>query len=261
MNVVIRNPQKSDTFAALFQHIRLFTEHINVMFEKDKVFFQSMDSARVSVFELTLPSTWFDVYEHTSQSAIPIGISSSLLFKILNTRDKAQETQIKYDVDNSDKLYIGFTCDNKAIFDKNFEIPLMDIECELMGIPATESQADFSVSSANFANIINQLKLFGDTLDITCNEDKIVLQSLSTEAGKMDVEISIDELDSYSINEGETVKLSFSLNILHNICMYSKISKNVEISLIDNFPMKIVYNLGAETANLTFYLAPKISED
>lgn len=261
MNVVISNPQKADTFAAVFQHIRLFTEHINIMFEKDKVFFQSMDSARVSVFELTLPSTWFDVYEHTNEGAIPIGISSSLLFKILNTRDKAQETNIRYDTDNSDKLYIGFSCDNKSIFDKNFEIPLMDLEYEMMGIPAIESQAEISICSANFANIINQLKLFGDTLEIECNEEKIVLHSVSPDAGKMQVEISIDDLTAYAINEGESMKLSFSLTILHNICMYSKISKNVEIQLVDNYPMKVVYNLGDEVANLTFYLAPKISDD
>ena len=261
MNVVIRNPQKADTFGAIFQHIRLFTEHINIMFEKDKVFFQSMDSARVSVFELTLPSTWFDVYEHTNESAIPIGISSSLLFKILNTRDKAQETRIRYDTENSDKLYIGFSCDNKSIFDKHFEIPLMDLEYEMMGIPETDSQAEISICSMNFANIINQLKLFGDTLEIECDENKIALHSVSPDAGKMQVEISIDDLTAYAINEGETMKLSFSLTILHNICMYSKISKNVDIHLIDNFPMKIVYNLGCETAKLVFYLAPKISDD
>ena len=261
MNVIIRNPQKSDIFASLFQHIRLFTEHINIMFETDKVYFQSMDSAKVSVFELTLPSTWFDVYEHTNGAAIPIGISSSLLFKILNTRDKAQETIIRYDTDNSDKLYIGFTCDNKAIFDKNFEIPLMDLEYELMHIPAMDTQAELSISAINFSNIINQLKLFGDTLEIECNEENVILHSVSQDCGKMQVEISIDELTAYAINEGEVVKLSFSLIILHNICMYSKISKNMDIHLVENYPMKLTYNLGSDDANLVFYLAPKISDD
>jgi len=75
------------------------------------------------------------------------------------------------------------------------------------------------------------------------------------------VEIDINELTEYAIEENETVKLSFSLTILHNVCMYSKISKNVNLYLKDNFPMKICYALGDNDAKLTFYLAPKMSDD
>jgi len=53
--------------------------------------------------------------------------------------------------------------------------------------------------------------------------------------------------------------ITFSLKILHNICLYNKISKEVIVHLTSNFPMKIVYDLG-ENANMTFYLAPKIED-
>jgi len=261
MNVVIKNQQKAECFSGLFQHIRLFTEHINIMFETDKVYFQSMDSSRVSIFELYLPATWFDTYEHTHDTAVAIGISSTLLFKILNTREKGQETKLVFDGEQSDKLFVDFTCENPAIFDKKFEIPLMDLEQDVMQIPEMDSQAEFSLCSTNFSNLINQLKLFGDTLEIECTEEKIKLHSVSQDAGKMQVEIDINELTEYAIEENETVKLSFSLTILHNVCMYSKISKNVNLYLKDNFPMKICYALGDNDAKLTFYLAPKMSDD
>lgn len=261
MNVVLRNPQKAESFSSLFQHIKLFTDHVNIMFEKEHMYLQSMDSSRVSVFEIKLESTWFDTYEHTHPNAIPLGVSSALLFKILNTRDKVQELQLVFDNDESDKLFINFTCENKAIFDKKFELPLVDLEYELMAIPDSESQAEISINSANFANIINQMKMFGDTLEIECDEEKIMMYSISQESGKMLVEINIDDLTAYSINEGESMKLSFSLNVLHNICMYNKIAKDVEIRLTENFPMKITYLLGDENSKMVFYLAPKISDD
>jgi len=261
MNIVIRNPQKAECFASLFQHIKLFTEHVNITFEKERMFLQSMDSARVSIFEMNLPAVWFDVYEHTNNSPITIGLSSTMLFKILNTRDKVQETNLVFDMDEVDKLYLNFTCENKSIFDKHFELPLIDLEYEIMNIPESESDAEFSICSTNFANIINQLKLFGDTLEITCTEEKILLNSLSIESGKMSVEINIDDLTSYSINEGENMNLSFSLNNLHNICLYSKIAKEMDIRLTKNFPMKIVFHLGEENTKMTFYLAPKINDD
>jgi len=101
----------------------------------------------------------------------------------------------------------------------------------------------------------------GPNLAIQCSEEKIVLHSISIESGKMLVDINIEDLTEYSINEGEIIKLSFSLNMLHNICMYNKISKEIVIFLTKDYPMKVVYHLGEDNANFTFYLAPKISDD
>jgi proliferating cell nuclear antigen PCNA len=241
--------------------MKAFTEHVNVMFENNHMYLQSMDSARVSVFEYTLPNTWFDNYQHTHETSIPLGINSTLLFKILNTRDKIQTITLVFDPENNDKLYINFTSDSKTVFDKHFELPLMDLDYELMEIPNMECDAEFSIPSGTFASLVSQLKMFGETLDIECSEEKIELMSLSDGLGKMSVNINIDDLDYYSINEGEIMKLSFSLNILNNICAYNKVAKDMEIKLIKNFPMKIIYSLGDENAKMTFYLAPKINDD
>lgn len=259
ITIGITDIQKAECFSALFQHIRLFTEQINIMLESGRMYIQSMDSARVSIFEIFIPSTWFDVYQHTNVGSTTIGLNSTMLFKILNTRDKLQEISIVFNEDDPDKLFLNLTCDNKSIFDKHFELPLLDLDYELMNIPHIESQAELSISSTNFASIINQLKLFGDSLDIECNEENILLTSVSQESGKMLVKIDIDDLTSYAINEGENMKISFSLNNLHNICMYNKIAKEIEIHLTKNYPMKIIYNLGDDT-KLVFYLAPKIDD-
>lgn len=261
MELNINNPGKAEIFAALFQHIKLFTEHVNIMFNMDKMFIQAMDSSRVSIFEIYLPATWFDVYTHERESGITIGINASLLFKVLNAREKNQLLHIKFDEVESDKLYLDFTSESNTVFNKHFEIPLMDIEFEIMNIPAIDYQAEFSIPSLNFAILINQLQMFGDTLQIECSEDKIQLCSTSIETGKMFVEIPIDDLTSFAILEGEHLSLSFSLAHLHNICLYSKLSKDVEINLSANYPIKMVYSLGQIDAKFVFYLAPKINDD
>mgnify|MGYP003343455604 CR=1 FL=1 len=189
-----------------------------------------------------------------------MGVNATLLYKILSTREKSQETQIIFDSNDEDKLFIHFVSEDKAVFDKRFELPLVDLDMETMDIPTMDSNAEFSIDSVNFANIVNQLKLFGDTMDIECSEKKIELKSVSEGAGKMAVDIQFDELSEYSINEGETVNLSFSLNMLHNICLYYKVSKEVHVHLTKDFPMKIIYYLGDEHTKLVFYLAPKIGD-
>ena len=86
------------------------------------------------------------------------------------------------------------------------------------------------------------------------------MSSQSQETGKMSVNVPIDDLSSYAIDEGETIDMSFSLSHLKNICLYSKISKDFDIYLKTEFPIKIVYLLGSEQAKATFYLAPKIED-
>jgi hypothetical protein len=52
---------------------------------------------------------------------------------------------------------------------------------------------------------------------IDCSEEKITLCATSQETGKMMVDINIDDLDEFAINDGETISLSFGLKYLHNI--------------------------------------------
>ena len=268
MNFSITNPVKAEHFTAIFQHLKLFTDAVNILFEKTGIYIQTMDNTRVSIFELKMPSEWFDSYCHKGNSAISIGVSSSLLFKILNTRDKLQSIMVAYNEETDDKLSIQFTCMNndksktdiKGIFDKHFEIPLIDLTEEHMAIPEIDFQAEIVLPSSIFASIIQQLKLFGETIEITCNEDKIMLCSNSIENGKMFVEIKIDDVEEFSINEGENLSISYSLNYLNNICLYHKIAKNIEIKLSNDFPMRIYYDLG-EGASILFYLAPKITDE
>ena len=37
MNITINNTGNAERFGLLFQHIRLFTEHVNVTFDKDVI--------------------------------------------------------------------------------------------------------------------------------------------------------------------------------------------------------------------------------
>ena len=261
MDILLCDPEKINVFASIFQHIKVFTERINIVFHKDKVFMQSMDSCHVIIFEISLPAEWFDQYTHHGDASFTLGIHSSILFRILNARDKTHKVNIVYDSEDADKLHLHFTSDKKAEFDKHFEIILIELETEYMEIPEIEHEAEFILDSQNFANIINQLKMFGDNLSIKCSEEDIVLYSSSQDQGKMFVNIKIDDLTSFVIDEGGNIESSYSLAYLHNICLYNKIAREIEIKIAKDYPMKIVYKIaGHDDSSMVFYLAPKIDE-
>lgn len=258
MELVITNPVKADIFATIFQNIKLFTDHISILCKSTGLYIQTMDSSRVSIVELSLPATWFDKYSYTVD--ISIGISSSILYKILNARTVPQTIHIVYENESHDTLSVHFTTEEKKHFDKHFEVPLIDLEQEYMHIPPIEYVAEFTVPSTIFSGLIQQLKMFGETMDINCSEEKIVLFSNSSDTGKMSVEINIDDLTSFSINESEELNLSFSLNYMHNICSFNKLAKEMEIKICNDYPLAIIYNVGDE-GFMKFYLAPKIDSD
>jgi len=243
-----------------------------------------MDSTHTSIIELTLSKEWFDGYEYTHTGDIVLGIPVSIFFKILNTREKQQSIHIEYTPittekngkkkQASDDLSIHFKKDttnttNKPTknedpaFDKHFQCPLIDIESEMMNIPETEYSAEFTLVSSVFSVLVNQLKGFGDTLTIKCVDDEknqIQLTAESSESGTMTVDITDENLQAFSINEGEEMTASFSLQHMHHICLFHKIATNMEIRVSTDYPLSIIYPI-TETDHLRLYLAPKVSTE
>ena len=82
MDIQILNPSTAECFTNLFQHIKLFTEYVNITFSKEKLYLQTMDSSRVSIVEIFLPENWFQKYDLKNEESITIGINASILFKL-----------------------------------------------------------------------------------------------------------------------------------------------------------------------------------
>jgi proliferating cell nuclear antigen len=172
-----------------------------------------------------------------------------------------EQDRLMIHLTNQDDTDTKTTKDKKSNFDKHFELPLMDIEEDAMQIPEIEYNAELAMQSAQFADIVTQLKMFGDTMDVQCSEERIALASTSHDQGKMFVEIGINDLSEFAIDEGVDLALSFSLTYLKYFCAYSKISESVSIKFSDSYPMRVAYSLGDDdNANLVFYLAPKIND-
>jgi proliferating cell nuclear antigen len=259
MELSLAPSPKADAFVALFQHIRLFSEHVNITFSEDQVYMQCMDNAHVAILELYLPKTWFDQYESTNTT---IGINAAFLYRILSSREKDQKIHVVYSGEDVLRVHLTSEAATSAKnFDKHFELPLLSLDVDTMEIPAIEYTAEIQLSSAHLASIVSQLKMFGDTMEIKCSEETIMLASNSQDQGKMYVEIHIDDVAGFAIEEGSELNLSFSLGYLHNICMYHKLAKEIEWKFSESYPMQVVYPLDeAKEARLVFYLAPKMED-
>jgi proliferating cell nuclear antigen PCNA len=261
MLLKISNPTRAEKLNIIFQNIKLITADINITFGTDKVHIQCMDPAHVAVLEVHIGSTWFDSYELSDNiEGLVIGVNANIMGKIFGTRNKSQDITIECR-DDTDTLSVRFESEDINEYNKSFEIPLMDLDIDMMEIPVEEYEAEFSLPSHIYASLMSQLKLFGETMNVECSEDKIMLNSSSIDTGKMSTEISIDDLNEFSIDEGRELNISYSLSYLCDVANFHKLSNEIELKLKDDFPIQLIYNLGTEDANVMFYIAPKITLD
>ena len=175
------------------------------------------------------------------------------------SKKKKLEEQLEV---NKDETKIENKEDKKEIFncyEKFFEIPLVDIDCEMLEIPPTDYDATLKIESKNIKNLIDNFALFeSSTVDFTFNQEDISLKSSGIETN-MEVNISHDQMEIYSITEDTVFTNSFSLKFLHNICQFSKISKIIQIQQSNKIPVEFTFMLDDENI-FRIYLAPTIND-
>lgn len=264
MRIIINDKIKKDLFIAIAQTLKGSTTLVNLIFNADHLYIQGMDKSHVCLFDVHIKASWFNEYEKNAEECdiATICIDTNTFHSILATCKDEHDICLHYKGD-AESFFIDLTIKDlykgKGDFSTFFKIPLADMDHELLNIPVTDYDAEFSMNSKKIVEIANKMLLFGDTIHFVCSEEKIDLIANGV-AGEMIVNIPIEDLNEYSIAEGEIVKTGYSLNYISKMCFTTKLSTNIDLFISGEFPMKIKYDLG-EGSHFIFYIAPKIEED
>lgn len=254
MKFEINEKKKCELFINIFNNLKYFTDNVIIRIDENKLYIQGMDNSHVCVYELKLDNSWFNCWN--VNNSLDFGINLPIFNKMLRVWSDKQSIII-HDEDG-DNLNIEFTSNVIGEFNKYLVLPLMDIDCEMLGIPDTEYEADITLISCKMKQIMDELSCFNDTINFNCNEDEVAIDATSGE-GSMKVVIKIDDIESLAVIEGETIESSFSIKYISYMCQFHKISENCTISMSANTPMKMKYNID-EKSDMVFYLAPKMVE-
>ena len=117
MKIVI-DSTKSRIFATLFEILSSIIDEVNIEFRENEIYIQTMDSVRISLFELVLKEEWFKTYD--IDKSIVIGVKLSVINKILNCTHPTQSIVFVY-IDDKDKLDISLTHGAKGTFNKYYQ--------------------------------------------------------------------------------------------------------------------------------------------
>jgi proliferating cell nuclear antigen PCNA len=260
MRLTIVDKQKKETFISIFQVLKGCASTINISFNAEDVYIQGMDKSHVCLFDIKILKEWFHVYETDDTDKSVVGIDTSIFYNILSMNKDNCSLTIHYEND-PDCINIDLINETNAAgeYSKYFKLPLVDLDCDLLHIPDTDYAAEFSVNAKKIHEITSQLQIFGDVMNIQCNEEKINIISKGVD-GEMMVNIPIDDLEEFAISEGEELNISYSLNYIHKMCITTKLSSEIKFHISGDCPMKISYDLGYNS-HVMFYIAPKIEDD
>ncbi|CAI0475507.1 unnamed protein product [Linum tenue] len=221
---------------------------------------QAMDSSHVALVALLLRAEGFEHFR--CDRNISMGMNLGNMAKMLKCAGNDDIITIKGD-DGSDTVTFMFespTQDKIA----DFEMKLMDIDSEHLGIPDAEYQAIVRMPSAEFMRICRDLATIGDTVVISVTKEGVKF-SARGDMGSANIVLrqntTVDKPEEATIIEmNEPVSLTFALRYMNSFTKATPLSNTVTLSLSAELPIVVEYKI-AEMGYIRYYLAPKIEDD
>lgn len=237
---------------------------------------QAMDNSHVALVSMMLKSESFSPFR--CDRNIALGINLGSLQKVLRAAQSSDILTLKAE-DAPDVVNLVFESANSDRISE-YDIKLMDIDQEHLGIPETEYGATISIPSTEFQRICRDLSAISesgkppydrappvretnevDIVGIECTKEGVKFASqgdIGSGAVTLRSHTDVEKPDNnVEIDLSEPVALTFSLKYLVNFCKATGLSSQVKLCLSSEVPLLVEYAL-SNNSYLRFYLAPKV---
>ncbi len=219
---------------------------------------EAMDPSRICLLKFVLERELFDEYECDEE--YKIGVNLADLNKILARSGTGDGFIITFN-DADQKIKIQIINEKRKKRKRTFSLALLDVDTEEIKFDTLEMieySSQWVMDISYLIEAIKDAEIYSEILTIKTNEDDgISFESLG-QIGEMYGVISIDELEASEINS--SANGSYSLTFLKNILKLSTITEELEISLKDDHPLKLIFTL-TNTSKLLYFLAPRVEDE
>ncbi|EWM26272.1 hypothetical protein NSK_002771 [Nannochloropsis salina CCMP1776] len=245
----------------IIEAIKDLVQEANVDCSEEGLTMQAMDASHVSLCSLNMRHGGFDHYR--CDRSISLGLNLANLGKILKCAGNDDVVTLKAE-DEPDTLTLMFESPNQERI-SDFELKLMDIETEHLGIPNEEYKCTISMPSGEFQRIVRDLAVIGETCIITCTKEGVKF-SVSGDLGNGNVTVRQssaadgDEKDQVKIQMEEPVTLNFALRYLGFFTKATPLGSTVKLHMSPDVPIVVEYPIDG-IGSISYFLAPKIDED
>lgn len=219
---------------------------------------QAMDSSHVSLVSMTLKPDGFDSYR--CDRNLSMGINMASLAKILKCAGNEDAVTMSTE-DDGDVVNFVFESDKGT---SSFELKMLDIDSEHLGIPETEYKCTVQMPGGEFQKIVRDLAQFGDACTIGVAKSGVEFTvkgdmgtAKVTRKANKDAE---KEAEQTIITMEEPTELSFALRYLTNITKATPLADSCTLHMSKGVPLMAEYRVETMGA-VQYFLAPKIEDE
>ncbi|WFD01923.1 proliferating cell nuclear antigen [Malassezia obtusa] len=281
--------EQAVVFKRVLDAIKDLVEHANFDCNEEGLHLQAMDSSHVALSAVQLRADGFE--EYRCDRPMSIGVAITSLTKVMRSAQNNDILNMRKG-DNADSLHLVFEGTSSDRIGE-FDLKLMDIDTEHLGIPDTEYDAVVKLSSNEFARICRDLSNVGESVKITITKEgvtfstegeigdaRMTLKQGTGSAARLDDEDDgLDEDDAdkptkrrktdagsssaggivpVEIQLEKAVALTFSVQYLVNFTKAAPLSSAVTLHMADKVPLLVEFAF--ENGHVRYYLAPKLAE-
>ena len=221
---------------------------------------QAMDNSHVSLVSLSLRADGFDKYR--CDRNLSMGMNLASMTKIMKCAGAEDVLTMKAQ-DNADTVTFMFESQNQEKV-SDYEMKLMNLDQEHLGIPDTDYSCVVKMPSAEFARICRDLSQFGESVVIACSKEGVKFSAVG-DIGSANIKLAqtanVDkEEEAVTIEMQEPVTLTFACRYLNSFTKATPLSGQVQLSMSADVPLVVEYKIG-EVGHIRYYLAPKIEDE
>lgn len=247
---------KAKSLKKVFESIKDLLNEVSLDVSSEHIEIMSMDSSHVSLTVLRLNPEFFEKFKCTK--SFSFGFSILSFIKILKCANDDDKVVLKTKFE-SDKLEIFFNGSKKT---QDFELKLLEIDQQQMGIPEQEYDYILKPDSKDFAASVRNIAGFTDTVSIEINDQKELVLSSAGDDVDIKMKFGNTEEDEMEVleSDSEPLKLAFAIKFINFFMKASTLSEKVEISISKDVPAIFKFDIENDGGFIKFYLAPKIDD-
>lgn len=252
--------EQASLFKKIVEALKDLVQEVNISCSETGIGMQAMDSSHVSLCSLQLRSEAFT--EYRCDRPLNLGMNLANFSKILKCAGSDDTMTLRAE-DQPDNLIVVFE-GAKGDRTSEFELKLMVIDTDALGIPDTTYNVNVNMPSSEFQRIVRDMQVLGDTCTIGADKEGVKF-SASGDLGSGSVMLkqrasSDKEEENVIITMEEPVSLNFALRYLNQFTKATPLSGVVVLSMSPDVPVVVEYPI-EQSGFVRFYLAPKIDDE
>jgi proliferating cell nuclear antigen len=250
----------------LVEAIKDLVTDVNIDATPTGLSLQAMDSSHVALVNLHLSMEGFEKYR--ADRNLTLGISITNLAKVMKLVNQNDSITLRCE---DEPTYLTIICQNQSnsysyltLFTlehdrtTQFNINLITLDSEHLGIPETEYTSEIQMNSAEFSKLCKELYALSETVEFEISAS-FVKFAVEGEIGSGSIKIHTSAGDCDETKAEDTVRLSFALRYLNLFNKAYSLSNQVKLSMAAETPLVVEYEID-NLGTLKYYLAPKITD-